>query len=333
MYFSPSNNIVKVKTYSPWTDEYETDADSQFSFSYNMQLPGGSGSPGTAYAALGTNSNVTPGSQSSLTWAGLQANKTYEWYAKVTDSSRISVISPVRRFTTTVNSAPVASNQTVTVIGDRPTQLTLLASDSNGDALTFRTNSLPLRGFNLNFDATNGTMTYLPAHGYRGLDRFTYQANDGFNDSQVATFNLIVSASPDTNSNGLPDAWEAKYGIGNPNADDDGDGQSNLAEYLANTNPTNATSHFEILSAGWDLNGYFKLTWSSIGGTRYRVQYLDGDASGGISGTFTDVARGVDSEMDSSPYGTASTQTFTDDFTFTGAPTNGARYYRVKVMP
>ena len=41
MYFSPSNNLVSIKTYSPWTDAFETDANSQFTFSYNMALPTG----------------------------------------------------------------------------------------------------------------------------------------------------------------------------------------------------------------------------------------------------------------------------------------------------
>jgi hypothetical protein len=36
--FSPSNNVVRVKTYSPWIDQYQTDADSQFEFLYNMSL-------------------------------------------------------------------------------------------------------------------------------------------------------------------------------------------------------------------------------------------------------------------------------------------------------
>jgi len=40
MYFSPSNNTVSLKTYSPHTDTYETDADSQFSFSSTMQPTG-----------------------------------------------------------------------------------------------------------------------------------------------------------------------------------------------------------------------------------------------------------------------------------------------------
>ncbi len=49
----------------------------------------------------------------------------------------------------------------------------------------------------------------------------------------------------DTDNNGLPDSWERTYfgGLGqDPNADSDGDGVSNLQEYLDGTNPTNAAS-------------------------------------------------------------------------------------------
>ena len=34
--FSPSNNVIHVKTYSPWLDQFETDADSQFNIPYIM---------------------------------------------------------------------------------------------------------------------------------------------------------------------------------------------------------------------------------------------------------------------------------------------------------
>ena len=49
----------------------------------------------------------------------------------------------------------------------------------------------------------------------------------------------------DTNSNGLPDDWETFFfgAIGqNPNADSDSDGWSNIQEFQAATNPTNADS-------------------------------------------------------------------------------------------
>ena len=50
---------------------------------------------------------------------------------------------------------------------------------------------------------------------------------------------------------GLPDLWQVQnFGENNPrgvsSADADGDGQSNFAEFIAGTSPTNAESHFSI---------------------------------------------------------------------------------------
>lgn len=325
MYFSPSKNLVSVKTFSPYTGNYETDANSQFSFSYDMQS---GGFPGTPYVALATNLNVVPGAQSSFVWPGLQASKTYEWYVKVTDQNGNSLISPSRKFKTTVNAQPVANNQSVTIVGDQPTLLTLTAFDANGDSLTFSTNSRPVRGLNFDFDPTNGTITYLPARGFRGLDQFFFRASDSVSFSGTVAMNLNVTPPADTNTNGLSDDWEAQFGITDPNADADGDGQSNFAEYTANTNPTNALSFLKILNAAPQTNGAFGLTWASVGGTRYRVQYTDD-----LTNPFTDVIRFIDTEMDPAPYGSVSTQAFTDTFTQTGSPTNQSRYYRIKVVP
>lgn len=331
--FSPSNNVVVVTTYSPWTDEYETDADSEFFFSYNLQ-PGGSGSPGTPFALLATNAGITPGGEAAFVWPGLQTDKTYEWYVAVTDAAGNTVAGPTWQFVTAPNSPPFAGNLSRTIYGDAPTNLTLLATDPNGDALTFQTRSVPTRGVLSDFDAAAGTVTYSPARGYRGGDRFTFVATDRSATSSVASMNLNVVAPPDSNANGLPDAWEAAYGVNQPDADADGDGRSNLDEYLANTNPTNAASVFEILSSLRQTNGHFKLIWSSVGGTRYRVQFGDGNALSSFGGVFTDIVRQLTNEMDAAPYGLGATQSFTDDFTLTGGPpTNGARHYRVRLAP
>jgi len=327
MEFSPSNNLVVVQTYSPWTGEYQTGEDSEFFFSYNMQQPMGTNA--APFNLIGTVSNVPPGDIASLVWPGLESNTAYEWYVSITDALNNMATGPMWRFVTAPNLAPVATNQLLTVAADAPTVVALTAYDFNGDDLTFETNTLPQRGVMLDFNPADGTLTYLPAHGFRGLDRFTWRASDGALFSAFVTMNLNVVAPPDTNANGLPDAWEAAYGITNPDADDDGDGLNNRAEFTANTNPTNAASTLQIISVTRAANGHVTLVWSSVGGTRYRVQFRDGDPNG----NFTDIVRPANVEMDPSPSDAAGTQSFVDDFTLTGgAPADQARHYRINVV-
>jgi hypothetical protein len=248
---------------------------------------------------------VPAGAIASYVWTNLQTYANYEWYVTVTDPAGGTTTSPLWRFTTAPNSAPTVSNRLITVYGDAPTNLTLIASDVNGDPLTFHTNTLPTHGLVRNFEPATGAFTYFPARGFRGVDFFGFSASDAFSTSGSATMNMNVISPPDTNGNGLPDGWEAVYGVTDP-------------------------SVLRLSSITRQTNGHFVLTWPSIGGTRYRLQYGNGIASAAI---LTDIVRPLGVELDASPYGSDSTQTFVDDFTLTPPPTNGARFYRVKVVP
>lgn len=88
--FSPANNRISVKTYSPVLNQWETDADSQFDLVYGMQ--------GAAWQVLGT-VNLASGGTASLPWPGLAALSGYEWYATVSDGHS-TVTGPVWIFTT-----------------------------------------------------------------------------------------------------------------------------------------------------------------------------------------------------------------------------------------
>ncbi len=46
----------------------------------------------------------------------------------------------------------------------------------------------------------------------------------------------------DADGDGMADEWEIFYGVDDPNGDADGDGDSNLKEYLNGTNPNNSAS-------------------------------------------------------------------------------------------
>jgi hypothetical protein len=106
-----------------------------------------------------------------------------------------------------------------------------------------------------------------------------------------------AGALPDSDGDGLPDAWEQQY-FGsptgaNPEEDSDGDGATNREEFLAGTNPRDPQSRFAVVNISIAPAGVF-VEWSSEAGRRYRVKratsLLVGPAAyetlaGGIDGT------------------------------------------------
>jgi hypothetical protein len=103
--FSPAQDVIRVRTYSPVLDQWEADADSssQFTLAYDMT----SGDP---YALLGTVAGVSPGATATLSWPDLDAFTEYEWYAVVSDG-HVSAAGPTWRFTTgaATDAAPPAA--------------------------------------------------------------------------------------------------------------------------------------------------------------------------------------------------------------------------------
>jgi hypothetical protein len=87
--FSPANNVIRVKTYSPWLNQFETDADSQFNLSYDMK----------SASLIKSNTGVASGATTSITWSGLKPATQYEWYVAVSDG-RTTTTGPTWRFTT-----------------------------------------------------------------------------------------------------------------------------------------------------------------------------------------------------------------------------------------
>ena len=124
----------------------------------------------------------------------------------------------------------------------------------------------------------------------------------------------------DTDANGLPDWWELEY-FGHltgtdPNADADHDGMSNLAEWLAGTNPTNAVSNLRLTLLSATNTSAIMLGWSSIAGKTYWLERS------------TNLLTGFDFIVATNITATAPTNTQTDTAIFPG----NARFYRVGVQ-
>ncbi|HEY6168093.1 MAG TPA: M36 family metallopeptidase, partial [Verrucomicrobiae bacterium] len=240
-------------------------------------------------------------------------------------------------FNVLVNHPPVASNLSFTILVNTLTNLPLGGFDSDGTLLTYSITQLPTNGLLSAFVAVTNLFGYAPVHAFVGSDSFTYIVSDGATTTAAALVNLSVVAGTDTDGDGIPDAWEISHGlnpaINDASLDPDGDGLTNLEEYLADSDPHNAASGSLVPQVTTLTNGFYRLTWRSVGGVRYRVQFSNGGANGDYNSVFADVVRSAANEIDPSSIGTASTMTFTDDFTLTGgAPAQGKRYYRVKLI-
>jgi len=101
---------------------------------------------------------------------------------------------------------PVAQNSTLSFPQDTPQTLTLAATPSNGQTLTYSVVTQPAHG-TLSV-ITGNKVVYTPTALYFGSDSFTWKANDGTNDSNVATYSLSI-----THVNHAPVAKDDAYTV------------------------------------------------------------------------------------------------------------------------
>ena len=97
---------------------------------------------------------------------------------------------------TVINTPPVATDVQTITEEDTATDITLTASDKNGDPLTFAIHENPHGGV-LSGSPSRGTVTYAPNSNFSGPDSFTFKASDGSADSNTATVTITVGSSND----------------------------------------------------------------------------------------------------------------------------------------
>ncbi|SMG08164.1 MBG domain-containing protein [Sphingobacterium psychroaquaticum] len=117
---------------------------------------------------------------------------------------------------TKINTAPIANSDAYTVNED--SQLTVAApgilvndTDADGDALTAVLVVGPSSG-TLTLSA-NGSFTYTPVPNFNGTDSFTYKANDGTSDSNIATVSISVTAVNDAPTVTVPSTITVKQHV------------------------------------------------------------------------------------------------------------------------
>jgi hypothetical protein len=147
------------------------------------------------------------------------------------------------------------------------------------------------------------------------------------NGGNVSIGTMVLDPNLSATGDGLPNWWKEQYGldplstngVNGVNGDPDGDGMSNLEEFLAGTNPTNSASSLHVTSVVRTGNDV-RVTWATAGGHTNVVQ-----AAPDLSGSYSNISLNV--------VITGSGDTSTN-YLDTGGATNGpTRFYRVRLVP
>jgi VCBS repeat-containing protein len=96
-----------------------------------------------------------------------------------------------------VNDVPVAAAGTLTTTEDTPASGTLSASDADADPLTYSIVTNGAKGTATITNPASGAFSYTPNADANGADTFTFKANDGTSDSNVATVTVTITSAND----------------------------------------------------------------------------------------------------------------------------------------
>jgi VCBS repeat-containing protein len=119
-------------------------------------------------------------------------NGTDSFTFKVNDGTTDSTVATVSLNITAVNDAPVATNSALTVGAGQSVGGTLVASDVDGNSLTYRITMQPAKGTLTSFNASTGAFVYTAKTNGKGTDTFKFTASDGSLTSNTATVSVTV---------------------------------------------------------------------------------------------------------------------------------------------
>ncbi|WP_152992905.1 tandem-95 repeat protein [Pseudomonas citronellolis] len=161
----------------------------------------------SSYSVAGFSGNIAAGTGTTIVGVGsivIDANGHYSFtpdanyhgaVPQITYTTNTGASSTLDITVNSANDLPVAENANKTTLEDTPVSGQVVASDVDGDALTYtlKPGSGPVNG-TLVLDSSNGKYTYTPDHDYNGNDSFTVVVGDG----QGGTVESVVSITVTT---------------------------------------------------------------------------------------------------------------------------------------
>jgi hypothetical protein len=205
-----------------------------------------------------------------------------------------------------VNTAGTLALLQVGDVESAPADLTVTAASSD-PAL------VPAGGLVTGGAGANRTLAITPAANRLGQAVITVEVSDGDRTTTVS-FGILVTGTPLETWRYANFGTTENTGPAADDADPDGDGQHNLAEFTAGTKPKDPRDVFRVLTASKTAAG-FTVTAAGKAGRSYVMERRDGG-----NGTWTAVAA-------SGPLAADGTVTLSDP-----APPPGSGMYRVKVV-
>ena len=172
---SPATSVLQDETYEFLPTVLEVDLEDNLTFSI-INKP--------VWASFDTTTGMLSGVP-----ARAHVGSTTDIEISVTDGIEVAVLPLFNLEVLVVNIAPVLYGQYIQVFENESVSLTFHADDLDGDELMFSITELPDHGI-LTLEGNTGE--YTPQKDYFGADRFSLQVTDGFDDSEIISFDIYV---------------------------------------------------------------------------------------------------------------------------------------------
>ncbi|WP_234258265.1 tandem-95 repeat protein, partial [Pectobacterium sp. IFB5596] len=170
---------------------------------------------------------------------GTNFNGNDRFVVTVSDGNRGTTTSTVSIGVRPVNDAPVTADQSIATDEDTPVSGTIVATDVDGDTLSYTVGTPPANG-TLTLDGTTGAYTYTPGANFNGNDRFVVTVSDGNGGTTTSTVSIgvrPVNDAPVTADQSIATDEDTPVSGTIVATDVDGDTLS----YTVNTQPANGT--------------------------------------------------------------------------------------------
>ena len=287
---------------------------------------GALGNPPLKYAWRLNSTPINNATNGSLSIPNAQLTNAGNYSVIVTDFVG-SVTSSVATLTVLLPAPAAPGGLTATALSETQVRLSWTDNATNETAYgverSLESNSWSILTASLPANTTN----YTDATG-SPLTLYYYRVNCT-NAGGASVYAVISLTTPAGVGDGIPGWWRIQYSWNGlttnssscATCDPDGDGQDNLAEYLAGTDPTNNTSTFRITAIAQEDND-IRLTWTMGAGKTNALERSDGGAGGSYSNNFTAIftvtntVGSVTNYLDISP-----------------ATNNPTLYYRIRLVP